>query len=239
MTWQVLSRGPRRLLDQEHPGLKTELQDNAARLGALVEDLAPGLLNEPARGPITTATILASYSPAGRFISEAQFASLDGAVPIPASSSNVTRHWFNSFGDRHLNNAFRHDRPSPDASPRAYPGVHEGKYEAKKNYHEIKWELKRYLLRPASPMPDGASRSSTTPPPPPTRRSRLTRRLMMAASKWALMPSPPSRRAGSAAIASVRSFIPGRFATSMRTVPLRNGTRIDPAEVLIARFRSS
>jgi len=128
-------------------GLKTELQDNAAHLGALVQDLAPGLLDEPGYGPITSATILVSYSHAGRFISEAQFASLAGVAPIPASSGNTVRHRLNRFGDRHLNNAFdtiartrmRHHEPT-----RAYV---ETQYEAKKNYREIKRKLKRYLAR--------------------------------------------------------------------------------------------
>lgn len=127
--------------------LKTELQDNATRLGALVEDIAPGLMGEPGYGPITLATILVAYSHHGRFTSEAQFASLAGVAPIPASSGNVTRHRLNRFGDRHLNQAF-------DTIARTRMRFHEptqeyieGQYEAKKNYREIKRKLKRYIAR--------------------------------------------------------------------------------------------
>jgi len=129
-------------------GLKTELQDNAAHLGALVQDLTPGLLDEPGYGPITSATILVSYSHAGRFISEAQFASLAGVAPIPASSGNTVRHRLNRFGDRHLNNAFdtiARTRMPHHEPTRAYV---ESQYEAKKNYREIKRKLKRNLARP-------------------------------------------------------------------------------------------
>lgn len=65
--------------------LKTELWDNAAHLEVLVQDLAPGLLDEPGYGPITLATILVAYSHHGWFTSEAGFASLAGVAPIPAS----------------------------------------------------------------------------------------------------------------------------------------------------------
>lgn len=127
--------------------LKTDLQDNAAQLAVLVDDLTPGLLDEPGYGPITCATILVAYSHHGRFTSEAQFASQAGVAPIPASSGNVTRHRLNRFGDRHLNQAF-------DTIARTRMRFHEptqeyveGQYEAQKNYREIKRKLKRYLAR--------------------------------------------------------------------------------------------
>lgn len=127
--------------------LKTELQDNAHALGRLSEDLAPGLQEEPGYGPITAATILVAYSHHGRFTCEAQFASLAGVAPIPASSGNITRHRLNRFGDRHLNQAF-------DVIARTRMRFHEPtieyverQYEAKKTYREIKRKLKRYIAR--------------------------------------------------------------------------------------------
>jgi hypothetical protein len=46
-----------------------------------------------------------SWSHAGRLRSEAAFAALAGASPIPASSGQVTRHRLNRGGDRRLNRA--------------------------------------------------------------------------------------------------------------------------------------
>jgi transposase len=46
---------------------------------------------------------LVSWSHAGRFRSEAAFAALAGASPIPASSGKVTCHRLNRGGDRQLN----------------------------------------------------------------------------------------------------------------------------------------
>jgi transposase len=49
--------------------------------------------------------VLVSWSYAGRVRSEAAFAALAGANPIPASSGQVTRHRLNRSGDRQLNRA--------------------------------------------------------------------------------------------------------------------------------------
>jgi transposase len=51
--------------------------------------------------------VLISWSHAGRLRSEAAFAALAGANPIPASSGQVTRHRLNRSGDRQLNRALR------------------------------------------------------------------------------------------------------------------------------------
>jgi transposase len=58
-----------------------------------------------APAPITAAQLLVSWSYAGRLRSEAAFAALAGANPIPASSGQVTRHRLNRGGDRQLNRA--------------------------------------------------------------------------------------------------------------------------------------
>jgi transposase len=54
-------------------------------------------------GPISAAQVLVSWSHAGRLRSEAAFAALAGANPIPASSGQVTWHRLNRSGDRQLN----------------------------------------------------------------------------------------------------------------------------------------
>jgi transposase len=86
------------LLATEAAGLRTELD-------RLVAAIAPWLLELPGVGPISAAQVLVSWSYAGRLRSEAAFAALAGANPIPASSGQVTRHRPNRSGDRQLNRA--------------------------------------------------------------------------------------------------------------------------------------
>jgi transposase len=76
-----------------------------AELERLVAGVAPWLLELLGVGPISAAQILVSWSHAGRLRSEAAFAALAGANPIPASSGQVTRHRLNRSGDRQLNRA--------------------------------------------------------------------------------------------------------------------------------------
>jgi transposase len=65
----------------------------------------PVLLDEPGIGPASAAQVLLSWSHHGRFRSEAAFARLAGAAPIPASSDLVFRHRLDRGGDRQLNRA--------------------------------------------------------------------------------------------------------------------------------------
>ena len=59
---------------------------------AIASRLAPALLAEHGVGPISAAQILIAWSHPGRFRSEAAFAALAGASPIPASSGQTVRH---------------------------------------------------------------------------------------------------------------------------------------------------
>jgi transposase len=74
-----------------------------AELERLVAAVAPWLLELPGVGPISAAQVLVSWSHAGRLRSDAAFAALAGANPIPASSGQVIRHRLNRGGDRQLN----------------------------------------------------------------------------------------------------------------------------------------
>lgn len=85
--------------------------------------MAPGILDISGVGPVTAAIILASYSHHGRVRSEAAFADLAGASPIPASSGNTNRHRLNRYGDRQLNRALdvvARTRSLADPATRAY-----------------------------------------------------------------------------------------------------------------------
>jgi transposase len=85
--------------------LAAESAELWAELERLVAAVAPWLLELPGVGPISAAQVLVSWSHAGRLRSDAAFATLAGANPIPASSGQVTRHRLNRSGDRQLNRA--------------------------------------------------------------------------------------------------------------------------------------
>jgi transposase len=72
--------------------LQAEAAELLAELERLVVAIAPWLLELFGVGPISAAQLLVSWSYAGRFRSEAAFAALAGASPIPACSGRVVRH---------------------------------------------------------------------------------------------------------------------------------------------------
>jgi hypothetical protein len=98
------------------------------------------LLGPPGTGKI-------AYSHTGRLRSEAAFASLAGAAPIPASSGQTIRYRLNRGGDRQLNRALHTitlSRLKHHHATRAY--AHRRAAEGKTS-REIKRCLKRYLAR--------------------------------------------------------------------------------------------
>lgn len=114
---------------------------------ALVRALAPRLLDEPGVGPIVAAQLIVAWSHHGRVRSEAAFARLAGAAPLPASSGQTRRHRLSRGGDRQLNRALhtivlhrrQHDRATRDYIARR---TAEGK-----SRREATRLLKRYLAR--------------------------------------------------------------------------------------------
>jgi transposase len=127
--------------------LEGEAADLESQLELLLADIAPDLLHEPGIGPISAAQLLITYSHTGRLRSEAAFAAMAGAAPIPASSGQITRYRLNRSGDRQLNRALHtivlsrltHDQPTRDyAQRRAAEG---------RTPREIKRCLKRYVAR--------------------------------------------------------------------------------------------
>jgi transposase len=113
----------------------------------IVEDAAPQLLAERGVGPISAAQLLISWSHPGRIHSQAAFAQLAGAAPIPASSGLTHRHRLNRGGDRQLNRALHTiiiSRLKNDPRTIAYATrrTHEGK-----SRRDIIRCLKRYLAR--------------------------------------------------------------------------------------------
>ena len=86
--------------------LQSELDQLDTQLQALVTAAAPALVALPGVGVETAGQLLvtAGDNPQ-RLRSEAAFAHLCGAAPIPASSGRTDRHRLNRGGDRRANNA--------------------------------------------------------------------------------------------------------------------------------------
>ena len=121
-------------------------------IAPLVTARAPGLLALYGIGPHTAALLLiAAGDHPGRLRSEAAWAHLCAAAPIPASSGKVTRHRLNPGGDRQANHALWRivfTRLGSDPATRAYAErrTAEGKSKA-----EIIRCLKRYVAREVYP----------------------------------------------------------------------------------------
>lgn len=127
--------------------LTREQQTLAREITRIVTDTAPFLLAEPGVGPITAAQLLISWSHPGRFASEARFARIAGAAPIPASSGLTPRYRLDRGGDRQRNRALHTialSRSTRHPPTRAYLDrrISEGKTR-----REAVRLLKRYLAR--------------------------------------------------------------------------------------------
>ena len=97
-------RGTVVALRAAHPPSRRGDQGARRRLDRRVRALGPALL-ETDIGPVTAAEMVCAWSHPGRVHSEAPFASLAGAAPIPASPGRTVRHRLDRCGDRRLNRA--------------------------------------------------------------------------------------------------------------------------------------
>jgi transposase len=127
--------------------LTSEATSHATAIRALVRAWRPDLLDPCGLGPIGAATVLCAWSHPGRIRSDAAFAMLGGAAPIPASSGQTQRHRLNRSGDRQLNRALHTIalvRLRHDPATRAYAARRrtQGKTD-----REIKRCLVRYIAR--------------------------------------------------------------------------------------------
>jgi transposase len=85
--------------------LNLEIADHSRAITTLVRAWRPDLLTRTGVGPIVAAIVLCAWSHPGRCPSDAAFAMLAGAAPIPASSGQTVRVRLNRSGDRQLNQA--------------------------------------------------------------------------------------------------------------------------------------
>lgn len=93
-----------RRLARRHQALAAEIGEIDVELRALITEVAPTMLATKGYGVVTSATLLvtAGDNP-NRLRSDASFAALCGAAPIPASSGRTTRYRLNRGGDRQAN----------------------------------------------------------------------------------------------------------------------------------------
>jgi transposase len=128
--------------------LHDEIADLDTMIAALVKELAPELVARNSIGYETAAQLLltAGDNPE-RLKSEASFAALCGASPVPASSGKVIRHRLNRGGDRAANSALHIiaiGRLRTDSRTQAY--VEKRIAEGHSKLEAIRC-LKRYIAR--------------------------------------------------------------------------------------------
>jgi transposase len=136
-----------RSLAQRALRLREEADTLEREIHARAQVLAPQLLAQAGIGTISAAQLLISWSHRGRLRSEAAFARLAGAAPIPASSGKTVRHRLDRGGDRQLNRALHTillTRRRQDPATRAY--INRRLSEGKTQREAIRC-LKRYLAR--------------------------------------------------------------------------------------------
>lgn len=144
-TFTVLST--LRALARRIRALETEATDHERAMRGIVRSWRPDLLELCGVGPIVAAVVLTAWSHPGRCRSDAAFAMLAGAAPIPASSGKTVRYRLNRSGNRQLNRALHTialSRLRYDPDTCAYA---EGRRAEGKTDREIKRCLKRYIAR--------------------------------------------------------------------------------------------
>jgi transposase len=127
--------------------LNAEIAEHTRAITTLVRAWRPELLTPTGVGPIVAAIVLCAWSHTGRCRTDAAFAMLAGAAPIPASSGQTVRVRLNRSGDRHLNQALHVivlTRLRYDPATRAYA---ERRRAQGKSNREIRRCLARYVAR--------------------------------------------------------------------------------------------
>jgi transposase len=142
-----------RLLARRIRALEAELADTTAALERLTAQRAPALRAVFGVGPETAAALLvAAGDNPDRLRTEAAFAALCGASPVPASSGLRTRHRLNRGGDRQANCALHRivlSRLVHDERSRRYLARRTAEGLGKREAMRC---LKRYVAREVFPL---------------------------------------------------------------------------------------
>ena len=127
--------------------LTAEERELARQIETITRKLAPQLLSQPGVGPHAAAQLVLSWSHRGRIDSEAAFARLAGAAPIPASSGKTVRYRLDRSGDRKLNRALHMILVTRKRTHPATIAYIERRMQEGKTRREANRCLKRYLAR--------------------------------------------------------------------------------------------
>lgn len=127
--------------------LTAEERELAREIERLTRRLAPHLLDQPGVGPHAAAQLVLSWSHQGRITSEAAFARLAGAAPIPASSGQTIRYRLDRSGDRKLNRALHQILVTRRRTHPATIAYIQRRTAEGKTRREANRCLKRYLAR--------------------------------------------------------------------------------------------
>lgn len=135
-------------LGRRYLELHDEIADLDVMIAAIVQELAPSMLERNSIGRASAAQLLLTAGDnADRLRSEASFAALCGVSPVPASSGKVTRHRLNRGGDRAANSALHIiaiGRLRTDPRTQAYVARRMGEGHSKLEALRC---LKRYIAR--------------------------------------------------------------------------------------------
>ena len=139
-----------RSVARRYRALSEEIAELDAQIRRLVEEAAPELSALDGVGPDTAATLLvAAGDNPDRLRSEASFAHLCGAAPVPASSGKTVRHRLNPGGNRDANRALHVvalNRLRRDPRTRQYVARRTADGKSKREAMRC---LKRYIAREA------------------------------------------------------------------------------------------
>ena len=137
-----------RSVARRHRTLSEEIAELDAHIRRLVEEAAPELVALDGVGPDSAAALLvAAGDNPERLKSEASFAHLCGAAPVPASSGKTVRHRLNPGGNRDANRALHVvalNRLRRDPRTRRYVARRTAEGKTKKEAMRC---LKRYIAR--------------------------------------------------------------------------------------------
>jgi len=137
-----------RSLARRHQHLTVEITDLDTLITPLIDTINPGLMDLPGVGPDTAGQLLVTAGAnTDRLHSEAAFAMLCGAAPLPASSGKTRRHRLNRGGDRQANAALYRivlTRLRWDPRTRSYAERRTAEGKTKKDIIRC---LKRYIAR--------------------------------------------------------------------------------------------
>ena len=139
-----------RALARRWQALQAEIDDLDAQLTPLVTAAAPELVALPGVGVDTAGQLLvtAGDNP-DRLRSEASFARLCGAAPIPVSSGRTDRHRLHRGGDRQANSALWRIALVPHGLPPAHQGLRRRPHRRRQD-QDRDYALPQAVYRPRS-----------------------------------------------------------------------------------------